>query len=139
MFAVISALNSPPIIRLNQTIAELGARSKEIMTSITTLVSPVYDYKAYREFLGITPLPCIPYLGVILDDILVIEQRYPEQEANVINFHKMQLLLQAITFMQSYQRKGFNFQPVYQIITFLNNFPRIDMKELLPMSHKCEP
>lgn len=152
LFAVLTGLTTSSVTRLNQTWTEVTPRFKEIHNDLLAIMSRESNFKTYREFLRYAALPCIPFLGeclkdavfltlpdVILKDVLTIEEQHPDTVNGLINFQKRQHLFRAITTLQGYQQRPFNLQPVHQIATFLNNFPRKDEKELYELSHKLEP
>jgi hypothetical protein len=63
LFAVVSGLNNPSVMRLNQTMAELPPRSREVLNDLSTIISKDNNYGTYREVLRFSATPCIPFLG----------------------------------------------------------------------------
>jgi len=138
LFAVLEALNSTHVIRLSQTIAELPPRCKEVMNDFQAIVAKDNNYANYREMLKYSATPCIPFLDVMLSDILTTEDQNPDIISGLINFHKRQLLYRSITAVQGYQQIPYNLQPVHQIAVFLYNFVEKSEEELKDLSYKCE-
>jgi len=139
LFAVLSGLNSPQITRLQQTLLEIPQKTKEILNDMLSIMSKDNSYKAYRELLRTSALPCLPFLDVVLKDVQTLEEQYPDKIGNLVNFQKRQHLFRSITALQNYQQRPYNLQPVHQIEVFLNDFPRKDDKEMMEWSFKCEP
>jgi len=139
LFAVLSGLNCNAISRLKETFNEIPIKSKEVLNDLLGILPKDGNNKTYREFLRYSALPCIPYLDIILKDVLAIEEQNPDRINGLINFEKRQLLFRSITAIQGYQQRPYNLQPVHQIESFLTKFPKKDEIGLYELSLKCEP
>jgi hypothetical protein len=60
--AIIVALESQPIQRLYETLAELEAEDRKLLSKLSESVKPE---QAYRKALNSSEDPCIPRLGML--------------------------------------------------------------------------
>ncbi|KAG8447478.1 hypothetical protein GDO86_014827, partial [Hymenochirus boettgeri] len=94
LMSVVSALQSAPIFRLSKTWALLSRKDKTTFDKLDYLVSKEDNCKRMREHIrSLKMVPCIPYLGIYLLDIIYIDSAYPasgsilenEQRTNQMN------------------------------------------------------
>eukprot|EP00079_Xenopus_tropicalis_P013487 XP_002942011.2 PREDICTED: ras-specific guanine nucleotide-releasing factor RalGPS1 [Xenopus tropicalis] len=94
LMAVVSALQSAPIFRLTKTWALLNRKDKTTFEKLDYLLSKEDNCKRMREHIrSLKMVPCIPYLGLYLLDIIYIDSAYPasgsimenEQRTNQMN------------------------------------------------------
>ncbi|CAF3738187.1 unnamed protein product [Rotaria socialis] len=77
--AVVMALQSAPIYRLEKTWMGLSKRDRTTFSNLKELVSSNENWKRLRHHLTNTKLPCIPYLGIYLTDIIRIDTLHPHR------------------------------------------------------------
>jgi len=126
MFAVLAGLNLPPVQALNRAFSEIPLQTQSIFSDLVKLIPPREgEATAYKEALkklsnGENFQPLIPYLDVVLRDILFIEDGVPSRtKSNLINFEKRVYLYEVIQKVQEQQRRIYNLQPVYQVRVIL--------------------
>uniref|UniRef100_A0A8D0HSH5 Ras-specific guanine nucleotide-releasing factor RalGPS1 n=1 Tax=Sphenodon punctatus TaxID=8508 RepID=A0A8D0HSH5_SPHPU len=94
LMSVVSALQSAPIFRLTKTWALLNRKDKTTFEKLDYLMSKEDNYKRMREYIrSLKMVPCIPYLGIYLLDLIYIDSAYPasgsiienEQRSNQMN------------------------------------------------------
>ncbi|XP_032994272.1 ras-specific guanine nucleotide-releasing factor RalGPS1 isoform X4 [Lacerta agilis] len=94
LMSVVSALQSAPIFRLTKTWALLNRKDKATFEKLDYLTSKEDNYKRMREYIRcLKMVPCIPYLGIYLLDLIYIDSAYPasgsimenEQRSNQMN------------------------------------------------------
>uniref|UniRef100_A0A8C1SNG8 Ral GEF with PH domain and SH3 binding motif 2 n=1 Tax=Cyprinus carpio TaxID=7962 RepID=A0A8C1SNG8_CYPCA len=94
VMAVVSALQSAPIFRLNKTWALLSRKDKATFERLEYLMSKEDNYKRLRDYISSQSMTsCIPYLGIYLSDLTYIDSAYPstgsilenEQRSNLMN------------------------------------------------------
>ncbi|XP_026568314.1 ras-specific guanine nucleotide-releasing factor RalGPS1 isoform X2 [Pseudonaja textilis] len=94
LMSVVSALQSAPIFRLTKTWALLNRKDKTTFEKLDYLMSKEDNYKRMREYIRcLKMVPCIPYLGIYLLDLIYIDSAYPasgsimenEQRSNQMN------------------------------------------------------
>uniref|UniRef100_A0A3Q3VUZ9 Ras-specific guanine nucleotide-releasing factor RalGPS1 n=1 Tax=Mola mola TaxID=94237 RepID=A0A3Q3VUZ9_MOLML len=94
LVSVVSALQSAPIFRLSKTWALISRKDKATFAKLNYLTSKEENYTHMREYIySLKMVPCIPYLGIYLLDMIYINSAYPasdsiietEQRSNQMN------------------------------------------------------
>lgn len=75
--AVITALLSAPIYRLESCWNSISRRDRLTFNSLSELVSEEENRHKLRKHLSMTSLPCIPFLGLYLTDLVYIDTLHP--------------------------------------------------------------
>uniref|UniRef100_A0A8C8X0Y0 CRK SH3-binding GNRP n=1 Tax=Panthera leo TaxID=9689 RepID=A0A8C8X0Y0_PANLE len=81
--AILSALDSAPIRRL-----EWQKQTSEGLAEYCTLIDSSSSFRAYRAALSEVEPPCIPYLGLILQDLTFVHLGNPDYIDGKVNFSK---------------------------------------------------
>eukprot|EP01097_Dermamoeba_algensis_P006799 TRINITY_DN4237_c0_g1_i1.p1 TRINITY_DN4237_c0_g1~~TRINITY_DN4237_c0_g1_i1.p1 ORF type:complete len:396 (-),score=88.60 TRINITY_DN4237_c0_g1_i1:844-2031(-) len=122
LMAFYCGLINSAVSRLKFTFRELRDQaSKKIFDDLERLFSPKNSYKNYKIYMANSKNP-IPYFGIHLREILLIEEGLPSQIQRMINFSKRVALVTVITDFLKYQVVSPNFLKVPQICAFLKDF-----------------
>lgn len=103
-YAVISALLSSPIYRLEKTwhcVKKKYPKEKQQFDQLNELYSDNNNYEQLRNHLANCNLPCIPYLGMYSRDIIYINEAH--QEGTVQRTKNTSKILESIEKFQSSQ------------------------------------
>ncbi|XP_038216439.1 ras-specific guanine nucleotide-releasing factor RalGPS1 isoform X3 [Zerene cesonia] len=121
LFAVISALHSASIYRLSKTWACLSKKDKQQFDKMAELFGEKDNWTALREYMRSIPLPCIPYLGIFLTDLVYIDMAHPAGSPHRAT--KMAVVLKAL---ERYQSSEYDIAPVAHVANFLNSVRYIE-------------
>uniref|UniRef100_A0AAY4ECU1 Ras-specific guanine nucleotide-releasing factor RalGPS1 n=1 Tax=Denticeps clupeoides TaxID=299321 RepID=A0AAY4ECU1_9TELE len=81
LVSVVSALQSAPIFRLSKTWA-VSRKDKATFEKLDYLTSKEENYTRLREYIqSLKMVPCIPYLGIYLLDMIYIDSAYPASDS----------------------------------------------------------
>ncbi|XP_061434694.1 ras-specific guanine nucleotide-releasing factor RalGPS1-like [Lethenteron reissneri] len=115
LIAVLSALQSAPIFRLAKTWGLLSRKDKASFDKLDYLMSKEDNYKRIREYVhSIRMMPCIPYLGIYLSDLIYIDSAYPASDSIMENEQRsiqMNNILRVISDFQQSCHYGNRFSP----------------------------
>ncbi|XP_059055350.1 ras-specific guanine nucleotide-releasing factor RalGPS2 [Achroia grisella] len=121
LFAVISALHSASIYRLTKTWACLSKKDKQQFDKLAELFGEKDNWTALREYLKSISLPCIPYLGIFLTDLVYISIAHPVGSPHRIA--KMAVVLKAL---ERYQQSEYEIAPLTHVANYLNSVRYIE-------------
>jgi hypothetical protein len=146
LFAATAALHNASVNRLKQTWAGVGPGTHEhaALERLIDLTKPNNNYSNYRKQLQLDTrgqLPCIPYFGLYLKDLLHIEDGNDSTikspaGATMINFEKYRMLASVLEQIHDYQAlaRRYTLRAVPQIQEHIQNFDIRDDKELYKLS-----
>ncbi|KAI4497062.1 hypothetical protein M0802_007808 [Mischocyttarus mexicanus] len=116
--ALLSALDSAPIRRL-----EWQKHITEGLKEYCALIDSSSSFRAYRQALAETQPPCIPYIGLVLQDLTFVHignsDLLPD---STINFSKRWQQFNIVENMKRFKKGTYSFKKHERIITFFNNF-----------------
>lgn len=142
--AILSAFDNSAVGRLKRTWEVVGARTNHIVSQIRKLMGANRNFNQYRLLIHSINPPCIPFLGIYLQDLTFIEDGNPnflKTSKDLINFAKRAKTAEVIREMQQYQTMGYQFRIVEEIQTFImeNLHSSRDEDQLYRESLKLEP
>ncbi|XP_078006106.1 rap guanine nucleotide exchange factor 1 isoform X2 [Phascolarctos cinereus] len=108
--AILSALDSAPIRRL-----EWQKQTSEGLAEYCTLIDSSSSFRAYRAALSDVEPPCIPYLGLILQDLTFVHLGNPDYIDGKVNFSKRWQQFNILDSMRCFQQASFLWIQVGQV------------------------
>lgn len=134
--AILSAVDSAPVRRL-----EWPEKNLEILHKLSQLIDSRSSFKAYRQALAETDPPCIPYLGLILQDLTFVDYGNPDKlpDGN-INFAKHWQQFNILDSMRRFRTSNYCMARNERILAMFNNFEEYMQEEpLWQLSQKIKP
>ncbi|CAL4093288.1 unnamed protein product [Meganyctiphanes norvegica] len=116
--AILSALDSAPVRRL-----EWQRNIVDGLKEYCALIDSSSSFRAYRQALAETTPPCIPYIGLILQDLTFVHIGNPDLSPDkTVNFSKRWQLFNILDNMKRFKKCQYQFKKNEKIIEFFNNF-----------------
>ncbi|XP_056232185.1 rap guanine nucleotide exchange factor 1-like isoform X2 [Seriola aureovittata] len=119
--SILSALDSAPLRRL-----DWQRSTAEALEEYSSLIDSSSSFRAYRAALAEVEPPCIPYLGLILQDLTFVHLGNPDtlmtSQGSKVNFSKRWQQFKILYTLRSYQQVPYSLQPNDDIILFFNDF-----------------
>ncbi|XP_029424627.1 rap guanine nucleotide exchange factor 1 isoform X4 [Nannospalax galili] len=133
--AILSALDSAPIRRL-----EWQRQTSEGLAEYCTLIDSSSSFRAYRAALSEVEPPCIPYLGLILQDLTFVHLGNPDYIDGKVNFSKRWQQFNILDSMRCFQQAHYDIRRNDDIINFFNDFSdHLAEEALWELSLKIKP
>ncbi|CEP06873.1 hypothetical protein [Parasitella parasitica] len=121
--AILSAFDNSAIGRLKKTWELVSSRTSHSLAHIRKLMGSNRNFTEYREMIHSVNPPCIPFLGIYLQDLTFIEDGNPDllrKPSNLINFAKQQKAAEVIREIKQFQSPPYTFQVVPEIQDYIN-------------------
>ncbi|XP_076090495.1 rap guanine nucleotide exchange factor 1-like isoform X9 [Mytilus galloprovincialis] len=134
--AILSAVDSAPIRRL-----EWQRPNLEVLKEFCQLIDSSGSFRAYRHALAETEPPCIPYIGLILQDLTFINIGNQDflQDGN-INFAKRWQQFHILDSMRRFKKDKYEMKKSERILSVFNNFDDcLSEESLWQISEKIKP
>uniref|UniRef100_A0A1A9WQS3 Ras-GEF domain-containing protein n=1 Tax=Glossina brevipalpis TaxID=37001 RepID=A0A1A9WQS3_9MUSC len=145
LFAIISGMQSASIYRLKKTWSCLAKKDKHCYERLSDIFSDQNNWENLRSYLESLRLPCIPYLGLFLTDLIFIDLAFPhkgglepEQRRN-----RMNNILRVIA---NYQQSNYTYiqaktttQKYLNSIRYIEELQNIFEEDQYKKSLKLEP
>uniref|UniRef100_A0A8D0LBQ5 Rap guanine nucleotide exchange factor 1 n=1 Tax=Sphenodon punctatus TaxID=8508 RepID=A0A8D0LBQ5_SPHPU len=133
--AILSALDSAPIRRL-----EWQKQTSEGLAEYCTLIDSSSSFRAYRAALAEVDPPCIPYLGLILQDLTFVHLGNPDYIDGKVNFSKRWQQFNILDSMRCFQQVHYDVKRNDDIVSFFNDFSdHLAEEALWELSLKIKP
>ncbi|XP_042634502.1 rap guanine nucleotide exchange factor 1-like isoform X1 [Cyprinus carpio] len=133
--AILSALDSAPIRRL-----EWQKQTSEGLEEYCTLIDSSSSFRAYRAALAEVEPPCIPYLGLILQDLTFVHLGNPDFIDGKVNFSKRWQQFNILDSMRRFQQVHYELKRNEDIVSFFNDFSdHLAEEALWELSLKIKP
>ncbi|XP_053200504.1 probable serine/threonine-protein kinase DDB_G0282963 isoform X2 [Panonychus citri] len=128
--ALLSALDSGPVRRL-----EWPKSITESLKDLCSLIDSSSSFRAYRQALAETQPPCIPYIGLILQDLTFVHignsDFLSDSAGNNINFAKRWQIFNILDQMRRFKNSHYPFKKNEQVLTFFNDFDNFLCEEAI--------
>ncbi|CAI8009601.1 Rap guanine nucleotide exchange factor 1 [Geodia barretti] len=134
--AILSAIESSPVSRL-----DWPDRVIKSLEEPRALIDNKGSFKNYREAFARAKPPCIPYIGLYLQDLTFIEMQPKLLEDGVsVNFTKRWKQFKSVDHIRFAQTKQYNFDPNPDILSLFSNFEDFASdEELWTFSNEIKP
>ncbi|CEO98851.1 Ras-GEF domain-containing protein [Plasmodiophora brassicae] len=143
VFAIYASLNANAIYRLKQTWEALPAKVRASFDELKTLFSVDNNSRAFRAEMKTLEPPCVPHLGLVLQDLTFIDDGNPDRhQHNMVNFQKMCIMADRIGWIRDCQRIPYRIDPALYgaaLQYIQRTFVLVDVETLWTLSQLVEP
>ena len=115
---VVAALASSPVRRLRNTFKNLSSKTQARLEDMRTTLGSALNFSAYRTRLANQKPPCVPYLGIMLQD-LVFQDENADFIEDKMNFDKISRSHAILLPLRRFQGVEYPFRPVPEIQQYL--------------------
>ncbi|XP_054895099.1 rap guanine nucleotide exchange factor 1 [Poeciliopsis prolifica] len=119
--SILSALDSAPLRRL-----DWQRSTAESLEDLSSLIDSSSSFRAYRAALAEAEPPCIPYLGLILQDLTFVHLGNPDtlttSQGTKVNFSKCWQQFNILDTLRGFQRERYSLARDDDIMSFFNDF-----------------
>ncbi|CAH2068495.1 unnamed protein product, partial [Iphiclides podalirius] len=125
--ALVSALDSPPVRRLGWPRAIV-----DTLHDHCAIIDSSKSFSAYRNALAETQPPCIPYIGLVLQDLTFVHIGNPDLLPDgSINFTKRWQQYQVMESMKRFHKEQYKFKKNERIQAMFNGFDDVLSEEAM--------
>ncbi|CAI4045666.1 hypothetical protein SKDZ_12G0410 [Saccharomyces kudriavzevii ZP591] len=156
MTAIISALYSSPIYRLEKTWLVVMPQTRDLMHSLNRLMDPKKNFINYRkELKSLHNVPCVPFFGVYLSDLTFTDSGNPDylvlehgskgiqDEKKYVNFNKRIRLVDILQEIIYFKKIHYDFvkdqTAIEGIFSALEDIPHIEKQYQLSLVIEPKP
>lgn len=105
LMALTAGMNLTAVQRLEKTWALVGHSYKASFDKLSNLMTTKLNFQSYRSMLSITKQPIVPYIGLLLRDVIHIEEGNVDYlDSGYINFDKIMLMGSLFMDIKKYQK-----------------------------------
>eukprot|EP01127_Copromyxa_protea_P018241 TRINITY_DN5695_c0_g1_i1.p1 TRINITY_DN5695_c0_g1~~TRINITY_DN5695_c0_g1_i1.p1 ORF type:complete len:2773 (-),score=509.09 TRINITY_DN5695_c0_g1_i1:66-7241(-) len=137
-----SGLQATPVHRLSHTWTAVLSKekTKAKLEFLQAFISREGNFPEFRAAHAKSQTPMIPYLGIILQDMLFVDEGNKNLDSNgYINFQKRRRWYQCCQLIDNFTTTPFAFAPNEPLQEFLTHFDRYDDEWLFQRSNLIEP
>ncbi|KAG0074864.1 hypothetical protein BGZ92_003165, partial [Podila epicladia] len=120
--ATMAALSQSPIHRLKRTWEQVPTRTMTSFMDLQALMGVAKNWAEYREVLHNVNPPCVPFVGMYLTDLVMIQDGnadFLKKSNHLINFYKRVKTAEVIREIQQYQSVPYCLTVVPEIQAFI--------------------
>lgn len=141
LVAVLSALGSNAITRLRLTFAKVPRSALRAREELQDLMSTNDNYRRYRTLLAQTACPAVPFVGLPLRDLAMIEDCNLAYRGPLVNFSQRRLLYNVISQFRLHQQTPYHLVPMPAVVRLLETqfATAVEENDLWLLSEALEP
>lgn len=136
---IVAGLNRGSVQRMKKAWEGVSQSSYETFQGLNILVTPRNNFKNYRELVRKNLLPCLPYVGVYLQDLVFLEEGNTDKIGDLINYEKIRMHAKILKELQTFQKTGYSFEEDENLMPALRRLLAMPEEMLYKHSQSIEP
>ncbi|XP_056022520.1 ras-specific guanine nucleotide-releasing factor 2-like isoform X4 [Ostrea edulis] len=138
---ICAAFVNSSVYRMKKTWEKIPKSTKQTIEKLQDLVSSNGRFKNMRDALHRCDPPCIPYLGMYLTDLSIIEEGIPgNTDEGLVNFSKMRTIAHVIREIRLFQQTPYKIEHIPRVTNYLLDTNRLlDDDQTYRASLEIEP
>lgn len=117
---ICAAFVNSSVYRMKKTWEKVPKSTKQTIEKLQDLVSSNGRFKNMRDALHRCDPPCIPYLGMYLTDLSIIEEGIPgNTDEGLVNFSKMRTIAHVIREIRLFQQTPYKIEHIPRVTNYL--------------------
>jgi hypothetical protein len=120
LFEIVSCLSSTPVYRLKKTMEKVPTSEIQKYNELQHYILPDQNYRVLRSAVTFNA-PCIPYPGLILSDLIFVDEGNKSIVEEKTNFLKCRKIAKSLSELLKYQVLPFNFHPIKELQEIIFN------------------
>lgn len=132
LMEVVAGLSLGCVQRLHKTWSLAGSGLKSTFEKFSHIMTTKQNFQTYRHALSGTKLPAVPYVGVLLRDLIFIEEGNPLKLSNgFFNFDRIMLLGRLMLEIQQFKRVCYDIPVLPNVQAFFTSLKPMDNDDAL--------
>ena len=139
LMEIVAGLSMSAVQRLGKTWSFAGSGTKSTFERFSNIMVTKLNFQTYRHALSNVKLPALPYVGVLLRDLIFIEEGNPQTLSNgFFNFDRIHLLGKFILDIQRYKFTSYDIPVSPPIQNYFSSLKPLQDEELYQASVAVE-